>query len=152
MRRIDTKIALDILKTVHKYEPLGLGYSELQRKTGALKKGKIYYYWIKTLRNCNLLTAAALLHLTKLSREEYEIGLLPSLIPDRYILVEKEEEEKERVVFKNSFAIGKEGEEERERLELATKKAACMLLLSVHGASGTLDLSPVTDRKAEPGI
>ncbi|HZD81812.1 MAG TPA: hypothetical protein VE076_02950 [Nitrososphaeraceae archaeon] len=40
MRRIDTKIALDILKTVHKYEPLGLGYSELQRKTGALKKEK----------------------------------------------------------------------------------------------------------------
>jgi len=101
-----------------------------------------------------LLTAAAPLHLTKLSREAYEIGLLPSLIPDRYILVEKEEEEeeKERVVFKNSFAMGKEGEEERERLELATKKAACMLLLSVHGASGTLDLSPVTDRKAEPGI
>jgi hypothetical protein len=90
------------------------------------------------------------LHLTKLSREAYEIGLMPSWIPDRYFLVmeEKEEEERERTVFKNSFAMGIE---ERERLELATKKAACLLLLSVQGASGTLYLSPVTDREVKKG-
>jgi hypothetical protein len=90
------------------------------------------------------------LHLTKLSKEAYEIGLLPSWIPDRYFLMveEKEEEEKERTVFKDSFAMEIE---ERERLELATKKAACLLLLLVQGASGTLYLSPVTDREAEPG-
>jgi hypothetical protein len=91
------------------------------------------------------------LRLTELSREAYEIGLLPSWIPDRYFLVmeEKEEEERERTVFKNSFAMGEE--KERERLELATKKAACLLLLLVQGASGTLYLSPVTDREVEKG-
>jgi hypothetical protein len=39
------------------------------------------------------------------------------------------QEEKERTVFKDSFPIGKE--EERKRLELASKKAACLLLLLV---------------------
>lgn len=81
------------------------------------------------------------LHLTKLSRDAFVMGILPSLIPDRLFLGKKEgeDEEEERTVFfkKHSFPIGKQEEEKKRRLELATKKAACLLLLLVQGASGT---------------
>jgi hypothetical protein len=139
---------------------MGIGRRELQRKIGA-SSNKVYYSWFETLRNCNFLMDAPKdkihgkkvpLHLTKLSRDAFGMGILPSLIPDRFFLLgekEEKEKEKERTVFKHSFPTGRE--EERKRLEVATKKAACLLLLLVQGASGTLYLSPVTNREAEPG-